>query len=143
MSAMIAVVFVAQPAISGIIVDPVGGGGGGGPVTYTTWQGLTTSTYDGNQTNYAGADALCSADYAGSHVCSVEEILWLQRSGSTLPGAGEGWINDGPPGFTANANDCRGWSINAVGNYGRYWDFANAQGWMRGCSNSVAFACCQ
>jgi hypothetical protein len=126
-------------ADSGIVLPDTFGGG----AAVATWMGFTTLTYDGNQTDYYGANALCNADYAGSHVCTVDEMLSLVNSGAALPATGEGWINGGPPGYTANANDCQGWSVNAVGNYGRYWDFVNDQGWMRGCSNSVAFACCK
>lgn len=116
-------------------------GQGGG--TACKWMGLTALSYDGNDAlTYAGADALCVANYAGSHVCWVDEIGYLLRKGS-LPAAGEGWINDGPPGYTANANDCIGWSTTANFTYGRYWDFVNKQGWLRGCASSVQFACCK
>lgn len=105
--------------------------------------GLTLLTYDGNQVNYDTADSRCEGNFPDSHVCRVGEILHMINNDVVLPIAGEGWINGGPPGFTANANDCQGWSTNAVNNFGRYWDFATDQGWMRGCTNAVAFACCK
>lgn len=109
-----------------------------------SFQCFTTASYDGDQTDYDAADALCNADCSGSHVCRVDEVLTMySQDAGTLPVTGEGWVNGGPPGYTADANDCLGWSSNALGDYGRYWDFANKQGWMRGCVNTLKFACCK
>ncbi len=112
-------------------------------VVTVQFMGLTVAAYDGDQTDYEGANALCSAGYSSSHVCTVNEILSIINIGGAIIDTGEGWVNDGPPGYTADANDCKGWQSNALGVLGRYWDFSTMQGWMRGCVNSVKFACCK
>jgi hypothetical protein len=125
--------------------------GGGVPTPiFSVWQGITSSgPYDGNDaTNYAGADAICATAYPGSHVCWVSEIGYLLANGDDFGSTtASAWVNGGPPGYTANANDCLGWSSAASGSYGRYWDFNAQQGWMRGCNvagaSRLEYACCK
>lgn len=105
--------------------------------------GCTAAVYDGDIGDYSAADAACAGKYSGSHVCQAAEILWLINQKKALPDEGECWINDGAPDYTANANDCIGWSSDELHSYGRYWDFAAQQGWLRGCINSLPFACCK
>lgn len=101
---------------------------------------------DRGATGYRGADALCNAASAGSHVCRVEEVLESIRCGVTLPGA-SGWINGGPPGYTAEAKDCNGWKSSQATDYGRVWTFNNTSGGagsMTSCSTGVLpYACCK
>ncbi len=108
-----------------------------------SFEGFTAATYDGDQGGYEAVDAVCAAEYPLSHVCQDMEILWMINQNKALPDIGEGWVNGGPPGYTADANDCKGWSSAALSVYGRYWDFVTDQGWMRGCVNEMKFACCK
>ena len=130
--------------------------GGVTPVGQVTWQGITTATYDGNDAgDYDGASDYCRAETinftgtADSFVCSVADILSIIADDPTvLPATGGAWVNGGPPGFTANANDCLAWSDDAsvAAAYGRWWNFADGDegtGWMAPCDESKAYGCCE
>jgi hypothetical protein len=116
--------------------------------------GVTVSTYPGNTGSYYAAYNRCNTDFPGSHVCTVEEILESIQCSAGNPSApirnNEGqvaWINGGPPGFTANANDCIGWTSNASNAYGRVWVFNNTtggNGTQTSCNTpGLKFACCR
>lgn len=114
------------------------------------FMGLTATTYNGAQGGYGGANAKCVLNYAGSHVCTSEEILQVINSGGSISGGPTdpaAWISGGPPGYTANANDCNGWksavSGGAAGYYGRVWDLAGQYGIMTTCNALLKFACCK
>ncbi len=106
----------------------------GSPYTYSA---ALASYQEANQKG-------CGAYGLGAHVCSEAEMLHGNAVlFSSLPAAGSAWVNGGAPGFTANANDCGGWQRKTGDYYGRYWDFAKRQGWMRFCTeNELPFACC-
>ena len=96
---------------------------------------------------YKSANALCNTAISGSHVCTVDEVLKSIKCGVTLPASGSGWINGGPPGYTAWSNDCNGWRSNSGAYYGRVWDFNNTSGGsgsMTTCNTPVLpIACCK
>lgn len=100
----------------------------------------SSSTSNGSAGGYTGANAQCPS---GMHVCAVEEILNSINCGTALPAGGSYWVNGGPPGYTAPANDCIGWTSNASGNLGRFWDFGQQAGQLTICSSALPFACCQ
>lgn len=108
----------------------------------------TPATYNGSQSGYSGANALCAATVTGSHVCTTGEIMNTINSGvgSTIPTGSTLWITNGPPGFTANANDCIGWTSAVSGNYGTVWiKLASGDGFgsLNGCNTPRSFACCK
>ena len=112
----------------------------------------TTNTYDGNDLgNYSEARDKCNNEFAGSHICTVNEILdtMMYKNASTLPEwSGTVWIIGGPPGYTADANDCLGWTSDDSLDYGRFWNFDEAttndgMGWLTSCSQSKSLACCK
>lgn len=122
-----------------------------------TFVGLTALSYAPSAVSgYYGANNKCQLDYPndpGVHVCTSEEILESIKcsvDGDPIRGVVDGtsaWINGGPPGFTANANDCQGWTSSAANAYGRYWIFNLASG-GRGTTTScnspgIPFACCR
>ena len=58
------------------------------------------------------------------------------------------WINSGPPGYTSNANDCKGWAKTGSPlsnqNFGRIWNFDEQYGGLLPCDNAgFKFACCK
>lgn len=127
----------------------------GGDVSATgcfgaVYVGQTAGTYDGSRGGYDDADALCAATIAGSHICRTSEILeTIKCNLASLPTTGLAWISNGPPGFTARANDCRGWTSN-VGSgaeiaYGPIWEFTadGGIGWVSTCNMTFKFACCK
>jgi hypothetical protein len=130
--------------------------------------GLTPSSYDGNldatspsspalaATGYLAADALCNAYNPGSKVCTAEEVMnsiKCTNNGSAALIATftqSGWVNGGPPGYSASTNDCVGWTSDsgAASVKGRIWTFAattGGQGWLSFCDaiSRRQFACCE
>lgn len=95
---------------------------------------LGTGVYKvGDILSYYGINNKCGSDYPDSHACTVNEMLESIRcseGGSPIrTNGGEiAWINGGPPGFTANSNDCIGWTDSTASAYGRYWSFDNVTG---------------
>jgi hypothetical protein len=115
----------------------------GGSAVYAT---STVATYNGSQGGYSGANALCAAVESGSHVCTTGEILYTINTGvgASIP-AGTFWISNGPPAYTANANDCQGWT-SASGSYGTAWvklSSGDGFGSLYTCSAVYKFACCK
>ena len=113
-------------------------------------------------TNYIDANNLCAThtdeNIKGSHVCTPDEMVnSYNHSNAQSPiltykdqaGASKTlWINNGPPAFTANANDCKGWA--AVDsplenmNYGTVWNFDDKAGGLLPCNvKDKKFACCK
>ena len=132
----------------GICKNSVAGTVGG----KASWVNFTGTSYDGalngTGSGYTAANNLCGA---GNHVCTAEDVLSLYAQG-IAPITGAGWINAGPPGYTARGNDCGGWTSNDGSYLGRYWNFAalatdGKQGWMRPCNVTgilkLPFACCK
>lgn len=118
----------------------------------TAWVGYTPTAYNGLRSasnGYATADGYCNSVQTGAKVCTVEEILLLNRAGrlpASIGGDEQAWINGGPPGFNSAANDCKGWTSNdttALNAWGRYWNFSTKAGWADGCNLTHRFACCR
>lgn len=110
--------------------------------------------------DYRQVNAACQNTFPDSHVCTPPEMANSYNHGTPgvspvylHSGADTLWINSGPPGFTANSNDCQGWIVNPSGpnaspvsnpNYGTVWDFQLQRGEVRPCNISdKRFACCQ
>ena len=105
--------------------------------------------------DYDAANEYCAngSNAPGSHICnSAEMINSINHGGvnspiNTYSGSATLWINNGPPGFTANANDCLGWSKTTSPstnpNYGRIWNFTSSYGGLLPCRTGKKFACCK
>ncbi|MBN1258145.1 hypothetical protein JXA05_00085 [Candidatus Peregrinibacteria bacterium] len=124
------------------ITDIINGAAG------VSFVGITTAKYTAGFTGapkgYLGANAVCAAQFTGSHVCTNEEILALYNTGVTLPTSGKAWISGGAPGHSEPANDCQGWSVTGSVAYGRYWNFEKISGWLSQCTPDLyGFACCK
>ena len=117
-----------------------------GPV----YVGQTAATYNGARGGYTSANALCAASVSGSHVCTTSEILeTIKCNQPSLPTTDQAWISNGPPGYTARANDCTGWTSTSPSGattvYGAIWAFdaSGGVGWVTTCNQSLKFACCK
>jgi len=125
----------------------------------TKYAGMSVSAYTGDNNGhpgYAYAHGVCSSTPAilGSHVCAVNEMLTSLVSGVTMPNDNV-WILNGPPGFTASANDCnaRTQAVDIVlpnTVFGAYWEatsvtYPQGRGLLINCkpSNTLKFACCK
>jgi hypothetical protein len=122
------------------------------------FQGVTGSTYRGNldgvKKGYYDANSLCEAAFGdGAHVCWPAEMLMSVKCAgvgskikdATLDGF-DAWMQDGPPGYTAPANDCQAWSSAATADLGRKWRFDSATGgigFLTTCNQPLKFACCK
>lgn len=112
--------------------------------------GITNTKFTGILDGYEGANVVCDSEFVGSHVCTSSEILSLyNRSDETIiDRTGSGIITSGPPGYTANSNDCRGFRFKSLaGNekiYFSWWDFTSGYGTLSECGNNdLGFACCR
>jgi hypothetical protein len=110
--------------------------------------GLTTNSYNGNQSGYTTANSICAGEYTDSHICTTQEVLYTINSGnsSSVP-VTTAWMSGGAPGYTANANDCQGWKSSSHGDYGKVWiklavgdDGFGALSW---CDETAPFMCCK
>ena len=120
--------------------------------------GESDGVFDASVNSYDDANALCSnhtdVNIAGSHVCTPAEMtnsynhgtvgvspIYLYNTSATL------WVNSGPPGYTANANDCKGWTKTDSPadnpNFGTVWNFDGKYGGLLHCRDDKKFACCK
>ena len=91
----------------------------------------------------------------GAHVCTPDEMINSYNHGdanatinlffSKYAAAGQfAWINNGPPGFAYNANDCKGWKDITNSSSGTAWNIKDKFGFLRDCGESAKpFACCK
>jgi hypothetical protein len=119
-------------------------------INVSMFVGKTVTTYNGNIGSYDIANSACNTAISGAHMCTVEELLntmIYSNVSSIAAWTGTVWIQGGPPGYTANANDCLGFTSSGSSNLGRFWDFddttANGMAWLTNCANSKSLACCK
>jgi len=146
------------PGLEGQVLTTIDDGG-----LVASWEdptGGATSNYLGVSNNaftasigYTGANTQCKNSYVTSpdaHVCMSSEILdninrGIVSSNLGLAPGNAVWINNGPPAFTANANDCRGWTQPNTSYYGTTWVIMGTDG-VGGLSKcnvaTYKFACC-
>lgn len=113
-------------------------------------RGVTPDATTGAAGGYTGANARCAAAFPESHLCSVEEVLRSVSCGAfgrpgVSVGAGSFWIAAGPPGFTAPANDCSGWTSDLGSQFGPFWfsDATGGRGFLSPCGISYPLSCCR
>jgi len=121
--------------------------------------GITSASYDGSlngasPNGYEAANEICKSEFSAEseggkypniHVCTSAEILKSINCGMDIKTAGLVYarISNGPPGYTAPANDCKGWTDNSGNVLSDIWNFQNNQGWATTCNLSRPFACCK
>ncbi len=119
----------------------------------------TTTTYDGNFTHagtstvgYQAANNICNDFLSGSHLCQTSEIITIianediSATGLDFDNLANAWVIEGPPGYTANANDCLGYTTNSNTALGAWWDFnanGGGMGWLVNCEEKRAIDCCK
>ena len=103
----------------------------------------------GTMKGYQAANAICNYHYPGYHFCFTSEIISFIRNGNVAKFAGlpQAWIAEGPPGYTAYANDCGGYTTSSATYLGAFWEYngttGGGQGWLAGCNNLRAISCCK
>lgn len=130
-------------------LDDVGGGGGwSGNITVN----LTASTYDGNQNGYNGTNAICSAEFPNSHLCSGYEIIQFISRGESFYGelSDSSWYNTFSPKYipaSVPVDDCNGWTYSGTTTHlGTYWKWNDnnygGAGKAINCGTALKLACC-
>jgi len=112
---------------------------------------ITTTTPQGTLSGYRAANAICNAEFSGSHFCFTGEIINIiaKRDNYVSSTFGNiihnGWIAEGPPGYIAPANDCRGFTTSSNSILGAWWDYNKngGMGWRVNCSELFPLSCCK
>ena len=127
--------------------------------TTATTSGLIRSEADGSKPDddsgneiygYISANAICDAQFSGSHFCGEGEIMSsiadLTSGEKTARGwTGPVWVSTGGAKFVpATSNDCNGWNNETTTYYGVFWDLTNNVARAGTCdsSNTLSLACC-
>lgn len=115
---------------------------------------LTLTTHTGNLSNgsfdgYAGANAICNQSFAGSHLCTENEVANWYANEDFDSTTGDGWVIAGGAKYipaTVPVNDCKGWTWGSAGTYlGNYWHFDITTGGdarALNCGSLLKLACC-
>ncbi len=118
--------------------------------TFSSIVGYSSSSYDGNFSSgsligYVAANSICSSEYPESHFCLKSEVL-KTISNNNYSFTGTAWFANGPPGYTANADDCSGWTTNSSTYLGPFWNWdANSgagKGALTNCAQTKQLMCC-
>ncbi len=109
----------------------------GGSAALAQYVGVTATT-SGNAGGYNAANALCAAAYAGSHVCTAEEMSYSNRVNPTGVSGVTAWIVEQAPGYTSNSNDCQGLTSANASHLGAYYvgDSNGGKYWLTSCSRT-------
>ncbi len=107
---------------------------------------------NGNAGGYALANARCTAASAGSHICTVNEVIDTLNRGAlppTLTLSRRYWVSAGVPfpSTTATSNDCSGWKDGTANYSGITWYWypgtSDNESLMEFCNASHPFLCCK
>jgi len=108
--------------------------------------GSTPNVYQGVTGSYEAVNALCTAEFDNSHVCTATEMInTYNHNPSALNGVvSRFWVNGGMlVNGNAMANDCNGWTTKDATRFGQVWDASQAQGFTSSCDMQRAYACCK
>lgn len=125
-----------------------------GSASSSVFVGLTAGSYDGafnygGKVGYQAANDICINEYSGSHFCRTDEIIAtiaLVDVSALFAATTYGWIAEGPPGYTANSNDCAGYTSNSNTNLGAFWAYdpiGGGMGWLNNCQVTRKISCCR
>jgi hypothetical protein len=113
--------------------------------------GVTTTSYDGDldfgaEIGYVAGNSICNSEFSGSHFCYEVEILNSIKN-NNYSWSGTAWYARGAPGYTANADDCAGWTTNSNVYLGPFWNWdGNAYagyGRLTNCAQTKTLLCCR
>lgn len=120
----------------------------------TTTANATGSVSTGSLVGYKAGNEICVHQFAGSHMCQVDEIIaTVEQDMAVFTGKVNGWASMGAPGYTADANDCAGWTSASESFLGSWWEFSSdggvtvapggGKGYLTNCAVSQPIACCR
>jgi len=82
----------------------------------------TGNITNGSLNGYLAANAICNAEYPGTHMCQMHEVLNTINANRSIANFTATFrASEGAPGFTANANDCNGWKSADGSALGSIW----------------------
>lgn len=126
---------------------------GTGTGEYNITLNLTSSTYNGDQDGYNGTNAICNAEFPGSHLCSGHEILNFISKGESYYSlyADSAWYATFSPKYipaTVPVDDCNGFTYSGTSTHlGTYWKWNDnsygGAGKAINCGTSLKLACCK
>jgi predicted acyltransferase (DUF342 family) len=103
-------------------------------------------SYTGGLVGYQAANAICGAEFEGSHFCRTDEVIHVISAESISEFSGTGWIAEGPPGYTSESNDCNGYTSSSTSKLGAFWLYnsnGGGAGWLVNCSTQRPISCCR
>lgn len=120
--------------------------------TKSRFVGTTTGSYypdfaSSSYVGYQAANLMCAYEYGGgAHFCRTYDIIVSIELSDISSWSGAAWVAEGPPGYTANSNDCQGWTASSSAMLGAYWQFESSgggMGWLISCLTEMPIACCR
>lgn len=120
-----------------------------GFVVGVTSNAITPDLNFGGAAGYKAANFLCDSNFGESHLCTVDEIIDTIRTEDFSSVIGEtGWVAEGAPGFTTEANDCAGYTSKVDTSLGSFWNFIDAEdsggkASLTACSGERKLVCCR
>ena len=126
----------------------------------TEWQGgditqlnlTTVSTYNGSLTSgsltgYEAANAICDAEFSGSHLCTEDDVASFIENGNISTISGFGRVIAGGAKYvpaTIPVNDCQGLTYDGTTEaLGNFWNFDVGYGVAANCAVEASLLCCQ
>lgn len=118
----------------------------------STFVGVSTLTSTGSFSTgslvgYRAANNICANEYAGSHMCQIDEVITtIETNISSFSGVSNAWVAEGAPGYTSDSNDCKGWTSGSGAHLGAWWEFSTTgggKGYLTNCATSQPIACCR
>lgn len=108
-----------------------------------TFAGITPTTTTGDANGYVSFNQMCS-NLNWGHACTFYELSQIFVDGN-FPSSGSGYIQNGPPGYISNSNDCGGWKNDSGSFLGPAWDFnsTGGSGTQSPCVVSLPVVCCR
>ncbi len=110
---------------------------------------ITPDLNFGGFAGYKAANFLCDSNFGDSHLCTVDEVIDTIRTQDFSALIGEtGWVAEGAPGFTTEANDCAGYTSKTGTSLGAFWNFIGAEdsggkASLTACSGERKLVCCR
>ena len=106
--------------------------------TVTTSNGATSQDVTNQLAHVCTPDEMINSYNHASNSSIIKDAYWQSPTTQYV------WINNGPPAFAFNANDCLGWKDITKKSSGAAWDLKAQFGFLNDCNEPpISFACCK
>ena len=127
-----------------------------GAVGQGVFYNITATTHSGSFTNgsyvgYEAGNAICSAEYSGTHMCTQMEIIATiayTNISAMSDWTSNGWASTGSAKYAPASipvNDCNGWQNESSSDFlGTFWffDTGGGKGGVINCGSTKKISCC-